>query len=146
MTKSDQKLMLALRRNARSSISDLALELGVSRSTIRARMERLERSGDILGYTVVTKSDAFEQPVRGIMLIKVEGNVTERVLLSLNRLSEISSIHTTNGRWDLIVELGTDTLEVLDEVLRKIRLIKGVAASETNLYLATKRSPKLAVR
>jgi len=49
-------------------------------------------------------------------------------------------VHSTNGRWDLIVEIGTPTLEQLDEVLKTIRRFEGVATSETSLLLATKKS------
>ncbi|HQT47533.1 MAG TPA: Lrp/AsnC family transcriptional regulator [Acidocella sp.] len=138
----DNKLTSRLRHNGRASISDLAGDLGVSRATVRARMERLEKSGTILGYTVILKSDAIELPVRGIMMIAIEGYTTDRVIRSLSGFPEISAIHTTNGRWDLVVELGTATLSDFDAVLRRIRLIQGVSNSETNLLLATPRSTK----
>ncbi len=142
MDELDTKLTTQLRHNGRQSISDLATQLGVSRATVRARMERLENSGVILGYTVILKSDATELPVRGIMMIEIEGYTTDRVVRSLSGFPEISAIHTTNGRWDLVVELGTGTLSDFDAVLRRIRLIQGVINSETNLLLATPRSTK----
>ena len=140
MDEIDQKIIAILRRNARASVSDLAVELNVSRSTVRSRMERLKESGDILGYTVVLRADVFEQPVRGIMMIKIEGKGTQRIVDQLNQMTEIHALHTTNGKWDLILELGTDTLVAFDDVLRRIRLIDGISASETNLLLSTKRT------
>ena len=107
MDRLDQQLITLLRHDGRRSVSDLAAELGVSRATVRARMERLERDGDILGYTVILRADAVDQPVRGIMLIEIEGHVSDRVVRALGGFSEVSQIHTTNGRWDLVVELGT---------------------------------------
>jgi DNA-binding Lrp family transcriptional regulator len=138
----DRKLIGLLRHDGRQSISALATQLGLSRATVRAHMERLEQAGVILGYTVILKSDAIEQPVRGIMMIAVEGVATDRVVRSLAGFAEISAIHTTNGRWDLVVELGTGTLADLDAALRRIRLIQGVRSSETNLLLATPRSTR----
>lgn len=138
----DGKLITLLRHNARRSISDLAIEIGVSRATVRGRMEKLEENGSIIGYTVILRADAVELPVRGIMMIEIEGRVTDRVISALGALPEISSIHTTNGRWDLIVELGAATLADFDSVLRRIRLMPGITASETNLLLATPRSTK----
>ena len=49
----------------------------------------------------------------------------------------VQAIHATNGKWDLIVETGTETVEELDSVLGQIRRIQGVSSSETNLLLAT---------
>ncbi|KLK92557.1 AsnC family transcriptional regulator [Microvirga vignae] len=138
----DQRLVTLLRHNGRRSVSDLALELDVSRATVRSRMERLERSGDIVGYTVILRADAVSLPVRGIMLIEVEGRAADRVVDALGGFPEVSAIHTTNGKWDLIVELGAANLSDFDGILRRIRLIPGVIASETNLLLATPRSTR----
>jgi len=138
----DERLVTLLRHDGRRSISDLAVDLGVSRATVRARMERLERQGDILGYTVILRADALEQRVRGITMIEVEGHAADRVVRALGGFPEISAIHTTNGRWDLVVELNTDTLTQFDAVLRKMRLIQGITGSETTLLLATPRSTR----
>ncbi len=142
MDELDEKLVTLLRHNGRRSISDLAIDLKVSRATIRARMEKLERDGGILGYTVILRADAVELPVRGIMMVEIEGRVTDRVIQTLGGFPEISAIHTTNGRWDLIIELGAQTLSDLDHVLRRIRLVPGITSSETNLLLATPRSTR----
>ena len=139
----DQKLISALRRNARASVSDLALELKVSRATVRARMQRLSETGQILGFTVVLKGDTFELPVRGITLIEIEGKGKEQIISRLSGFPEIQVIHSTSGRWDLIVEFGTETLTALDDVLGRIRLIDGISTSETSLFLATNRCSKV---
>ena len=142
MDELDKRLVTLLRHQGRRNISDIAIDLGVSRATVRSRMERLEKSGDIIGYTVILRADAVDQPVRGIMLIEIEGHVSDRVVRALGGFSEVSQIHTTNGRWDLVVELGTQTLADFDAVLRRIRLISGITGSETSLLLATPRSTR----
>lgn len=139
MTDTDQKLIALLRRNARASVSDIAAEIGVSRATVRARIDRLIESGEILGFTVVLKSDVHGAAVQGVILIGIEGKGAERVIAALRGMPEVQRIHTTNGRWDLIAELGAETLSDLDAVLRRIRLIDGVANSETNLFLSTRQ-------
>jgi DNA-binding Lrp family transcriptional regulator len=138
----DEKLVTLLRHDGRRSISDLAIDLGVSRATVRARMERLERSGDIVGYTVILRADAVDQRVRGIMTVEIEGHAADRVIRALGGFPEVSTIHTTNGRWDLVVELGTASLTEFDAVLRRIRLIPGITGSETSLLLATPRTTR----
>lgn len=140
MDKTDERLIAALRHDARASLSDLAVQLSLSRTTVRARIERLIRRGDILGFTVVLKQDTADDPVRGLMMIGIEGRGAGRIIRQLQGLREVRAIHSTNGRWDLIVELGTETLEALDAALARIRLFDGVATSETNLLLSTKKS------
>jgi len=139
MIDTDRKLIALLRRNARASVSDIAAEIGISRATVRARLDKLIESGEILGFTVVLKADLHGAPVQGVILIGIEGKGTERVIAALRGMAEVQRIHTTNGRWDLIAELGAETLADLDAVLRRIRLIDGVATSETNLYLSTRQ-------
>ncbi|MFU1476593.1 Lrp/AsnC family transcriptional regulator [Roseovarius sp. C7] len=136
----DRKLISALRHNARASLSDLAIELGVSRTTVRSRIERLERSGEIVGFTVVVKGDAAQDPVRGLMMLAIEGRGMDRILRQLSGLSAVRTLHTTNGRWDVIAELGTRTLEELDAILAQNRRFEGVAHSETSLLLSTRKS------
>ncbi len=121
------------------SLSDLALRLGLARTTIRARIERMQNRGDIVGFTVVLKEDIAQQPVRGLMMIEISGRGTEKILRVLHGMPEVRAIHSTNGRWDAIVEIGVDTLELFDQVLNTVRKIDGVTASETSLLLSTKK-------
>ncbi len=138
----DRRLISILRHDGRRSISDLAAETGLSRATVRARLERLEAEGSIIGYTVVLRSDAVALPVRGLTMIEVEGRMLDKVIDGLVGFSEIGAIHTTNGRWDLVVELSAESLTDLDAVLRRLRLMPGITASETTLLLATPRSTR----
>jgi DNA-binding Lrp family transcriptional regulator len=140
MDEADYKLITLLRHNGRRSISDLAHETGLSRATVRARIERLEKSGDIVGYTVILRADAFTAPVRGMMLIEIEGRATDRVISVLGGYPEVTALHKTNGKWDLIAEVSANSLTEFDDILHRIRSIPGIASSETNILLATPKS------
>ncbi|KMK67134.1 Lrp/AsnC family transcriptional regulator [Puniceibacterium sp. IMCC21224] len=142
MDNTDHKLISALRHDARASLSDLAGLLGLSRATIRARIDKLRASGDILGFTVVLRDDAVRDPVRGLMMIGIDGRGTDRILRQLSGFPEVRGLYATNGRWDVIAELGAPTLEALDEVLSRIRRLDGIATSETSLLLSTRKSSR----
>lgn len=142
MDETDRRLVGILRHDGRRAISDMAAELKLSRATVRARLERLEQRGDIIGFTVVLRADAVALPVRGLTMIEVEGRRLDQVVDALGGFAEIGAIHTTNGKWDLIVELSAQSLTDLDAVLRRLRLVPGITASETNLLLATPRSTR----
>jgi DNA-binding Lrp family transcriptional regulator len=139
MDEMDQRLLAALRRDGRASLSELSHDLGVTRTTIRVRMARLVKSGEIVAFSVVTRSDVATSPVRGLMMLSIEGRGTDRIMQRLSGMTEVVAFHTTNGTWDLIVEIGTGTLEELDEVLFAIRRLDGVVRSETNLLLSSRR-------
>ena len=140
MDDTDQRLIAALRRDGRAALSDLAVELGCSRATVRTRMERLAGRGEIVGFTVLTRSDVGTAAVRALMMIGIEGRGTERVTARLAGLAAVQAVHTTNGKWDLIAEIGAATLEELDTVLAQIRRFDGVVTSETSLLLTTRRA------
>jgi len=147
MTKLDDtevKLIAALRHNARASLSTLASMVGVTRATLRSRLEKLEARGDIIGYSVVTKGDIAGLPVRALMMIGIEGRGTERIVARISGIPEAQAVHTTNGKWDLVVDIGTETLIELDRVLAIIRRFDGVQSSETSILLASRKVSNLA--
>lgn len=139
MDETDRKLLAALRRDGRAALSDLAALLGITRATVRARIEKLTQSGEIQGFSVLTRGDLAESPVRALTMLGIEGPGMERIRRQLSGLPQVQAVHATNGKWDLIVQLGTDTLEALDRVLGDIRRLEGVATSETSLLLRTSR-------
>lgn len=140
MDELDHGLIKALRRDGRASVSELAADLGVTRATVKARMDRLRASGEIAGFTVQTRTDVAAHAVRGLMMLGIEGRGTETVMSALAGMAEVQAVHSTNGAWDLIVEIGTETLDALDGVLFRIRRMNGVTRSETNLLLSTRRA------
>ncbi len=139
MDELDNRLLNALHRDARASLSELAEVLGVTRTTVRSRLQRLKQSGEIVGFTVVTRQGVSESPVRGLMMLEIEGRGTERIRSRIAAMREVGAVHSTNGSWDLIVEIGTDTLVEFDEVLFEIRRMEGITRSETNLLLSTRK-------
>jgi DNA-binding Lrp family transcriptional regulator len=137
MDDTDRRLIALLRHDARATIAMLAKELGVARGTVQNRIARLEADGTILGYTVRLKPEVEEYGIRALMTIAVEGNRNEAVLETLYGDPAVGALHTTNGRWDIVAELRTDSLASFDHVLRRIGQVEGVARTETSLLLST---------
>ncbi|MBS0366858.1 MAG: Lrp/AsnC family transcriptional regulator [Proteobacteria bacterium] len=137
MDETDRRLIGLLRADARTSVAALAKELDVARGTVQNRLARLEADGTIVGYTVRLKPDVEDQRVRALMTIAVEGNQLDDVLKSLRGDPAISTLHSTNGRWDIVAELRADSLESFDRALARIRRLGGISQSETSLLLST---------
>jgi DNA-binding Lrp family transcriptional regulator len=137
MDELDHQLIARLRTNARIPVAALAKELKVARGTVQNRIARLERDGIIVGYTVRLRSQLDERRITALMTIAVEGNRADAVLRTLRGDPAIQTLHTTNGRWDIIAELRADTLEAFDRVLSRIRTVDGIAQTETSLLLST---------
>ena len=137
MDDTDRQLLALLRDNARASVASLAKVLRVSRGTVQNRLQRLSADGTIVGYTVRLRPLAEAHQIRALMMVEVVGTRTDQVLAALRGDPAVSALHTTNGRFDIVAELRADSLESFDRVLRRIRLLDGIAITETSLLVAT---------
>ncbi len=135
----DQQLIARLRQDARTSVATLAAQLGVSRGTVSNRLAKLEDSGVIVGYTLRLKPDTTPNEISAWMSIAVEGNQTREVIRTLLGEPGVATLHDTNGRWDLLAALRAPNLNELAAVLERVRLIKGIGATETSIHLQTYR-------
>ena len=131
----DRRLVSMLRADARTSVADLAKQLGVSRATVQNRMKRLEKDAVILGYTLRLSDELERPPVRALISIRTESASEARVIANLRGNPHISAVHHTTGRWDLIAEFGTNSLSSFNKIVGDIRLFEGVLGTETNLLL-----------
>jgi DNA-binding Lrp family transcriptional regulator len=133
----DRELIALLRDDARMPVSTLAKKLRVARGTVQNRLERLQREGVIVGYTVRLRPQVEGHAIRAWMTVAVEGNRADEVLRALRGDPAVVALHTTNGRWDMVAELRAESLEAFDRVLSGVRLIDGIAQTETSILLST---------
>ena len=135
----DHKLLALLRNDARRPVAKLASELGISRATVRARIDRLVKKGVIGGFTIMVPERAGRDGIRAVMMIAVEGKGIAKVMQRLHGFPEVRKLHSTNGHWDIVAELATDTLGEFDDLLNRIRALDGITSTETSILLS---SPK----
>ncbi len=135
ITATDRLILAALRDNARASVTELAHTTGVSRTTVKTRLDNLMRSGHIRRFTIETDLDD-DEVVRAIAMVELQGRMSRDVIRKLRAIPEVDSIYSTSGAWDLVVELRARNLVEFDQVLRHIREVPGVLNSETSLLLA----------
>ena len=134
----DRNLLAELAKDARLPVATLARRLDVARSTVQARLERLERSGVIAGYTVKLGEAARQGRIRATVLLTIEPHAQAQVLARLRARTEVERIHTTSGRFDLLVQVAAHSTAALDDVLDVIGETAGVRASESLIHLSTK--------
>jgi DNA-binding Lrp family transcriptional regulator len=135
----DRALIALLRADARAAVATLAAKLKVSRGTVTNRLRKLEDAHVIVGYTVKLRPDAQPDHIRAWMGVVVDGNQTRAVIASLLGEPAVAALHDTNGRWDLLAELHVQSMAELSQALERVRLIKGIANSETSILLTSYR-------
>ena len=133
----DHALLSLLSENARMPIAMLARRLGLARTTVQARLDRLEESGAIAGYTL-RLGDVARPRIRATALLSIELRSGPSVLQKLKTLPAVETVHTSSGRVDLVVELAAESTAELDETLDRIGETRGVRSSESLIHLATK--------
>lgn len=134
----DRNMLTLLSGNARMPVATLAKRLGVARSTVQARLERLESRGVIAGYTLRLGEAARARRIAATALIQLEPRATPAVLKRLEKMPAVVRAHTTSGRFDLILQLSAPTTEALDTALDEIGAIPGVRGSESLIHLSTR--------
>lgn len=138
MDELDRNIIGLLGADARMSVATLSRRLRVARSTIQARLERLETSGIIAGYTLKLGEGAREGRLRASVLLTVEPRSQAAILTRLKAVSEIERVFTTSGRFDLLLQVSCPNTQVLDQVLDQIGAMTGVRSSESLIHLSTK--------
>lgn len=134
----DRGILAHLAQDARLSVAVLARRLKVARSTVQARLERLETSGAIAGYTLRLGDFARENRIRATCLLTIEPRSQAGILTRLRSMPEVERIHTTSGRVDLLLQLAAGSTSQLDDVLDQIGGLTGVKSSESLIHLSTK--------
>ncbi len=134
----DRSILGFLGSDARVSVATLARRLKVARSTIQARLERLETTGVIAGYTVKLGEAARQARIRATVLLTIEPRAQANVLSRLKAIPEVERVHTTSGRVDFLLQVAAPSTTVLDGVLDQIGEMTGVKSSESLIHLSTK--------
>lgn len=134
----DEKLLALLGRDARASVSDLARALGVSRSTVQSRMQRLEQTGVIKGYSVEYGDDYLSNLVSAHVSIKVKQKLTTKTNVELKRMEAIKALHAISGEYDLIAVVQAQNLERLSHLLDNIGNLDGVERTSSSVILESK--------
>ncbi|PRY25496.1 AsnC family transcriptional regulator [Aliiruegeria haliotis] len=138
MDELDQNLISALAADSSTPTAQLARKLGIARSTLQARIERLERTGVIAGYTIRLGEAVERRRIRATVLIHVEPRSTASVLQRLRPMRAVEACYTTTGRMDMVLLIVGETTQELDETLDAIGAIPGVRDTESLIHLSTK--------
>jgi DNA-binding Lrp family transcriptional regulator len=138
MDETDRNILALLGADARMSVAMLARRLKVARSTIQARLERLETTGIIGGYTLKLGEAARQGRIRASILLSIEARAQAGIVTRLKSIPEVERAFTTSGRFDLLLQIAAPNTQVLDQVLDEIGTITGVLSSESLIHLSTK--------
>jgi DNA-binding Lrp family transcriptional regulator len=132
----DRQLIALLQANARESTANLARKLGIARTTVVARLARLEAAGAIVGYTVRLGGDAVERGVQAFVGITVQPRAGREVIKTLSGFPELRQLASVSGEFDYMALLRAESTMRLDALLDEIGDIEGVIKTTSSVVLA----------
>ncbi|TIM94844.1 MAG: Lrp/AsnC family transcriptional regulator [Mesorhizobium sp.] len=138
LSDAEQALLSLLRENARASTAELARRLGVSRTTVQSRIERLEQRGIISGYGVRLAPDYEQGLVRAHVLLTVTPKLADKVVRGLCALTTVRTLHSVSGNFDMIVIVDAPSIRDLDMLLDQIGAMDGVERTLSSIILSTR--------
>ena len=134
----DRQLLRLLHMNARASTAHLARQMSLARTTVVARIARLEQESVIAGYGVRLGERMEQAAVRAYCGIRVQPKMDASVMQSLNRLVEVEEVSAVSGQYDYMVFLRCESNEKLDALLDRIGMIDGIQQTYTSVVLSRK--------
>ena len=138
LSDADWALLNLLQANARLSVADLALQLGVARTTVQARQRRLEASGVIAGYTLRLGTQERNERVKATVLMEVDAKRTTATMRALKDLPQVRAVQSVSGQFDYVARIEEQSVERLDAVLDKIGALDGVLRTQSLVVLSTR--------
>jgi len=138
MDEIDQALLARLRENARTPTAQLARALGLSRTTVQSRLERLERSGVVSGYTV-RLSDTHERGlIHAYVMMIVAPKQAAAVAAGIRRMPQVRLLQSVSGPFDMIALAAAPSAADMDALIDQIGDLEGVERTTSSIILSTK--------
>ena len=136
--RADRQLLVLLTENARAPVAELGRRLGLSRTTVQSRIERLERRGVIAGYTARLSDEHEKGLVRAHVLITAAPKLAPKVEAELRRIPEVRTLHSVSGHFDMIAIVVASSIGELDEKIDSIGALDGVERTMSSIILSTR--------
>jgi DNA-binding Lrp family transcriptional regulator len=140
ITEKDRQLLVLLGENARMPVATLARRLELSRTTVQARIERLEREGVIAGYSVRLSDAYLSSLIRAHVLITIAPKALPAVAAELGAIGAITSLYSVNGPYDLIAVIAASSIADLDRLIDRIGNLPGVERTLSSIILSDRIS------
>ena len=137
-----QEVLEILKRNARTSVEDIARETGLTPEAVAEAIAGYEKSGLIRGYRAIVNDDRLDdERVTAVIEVKVqperEGGF-DRVARRIARFPEVVNMYLMSGKFDLLLFVEGDSLKkVASFVSQRLAPLEGILSTGTHFMLRT---------
>jgi DNA-binding Lrp family transcriptional regulator len=129
----DARLIRAISNTPRAGVMELTRQLGVPRSTITARLDKLLERGIICGFDLDLRAMGYE--VLAFVSIEVTQGQLRQVAKHLREIPEVLEIHSVTGSGDLHCRVVAHTNDHLQLIIDCILEVQGIDRITTQIAL-----------
>ncbi len=134
----DRHILSLLQENCKLSLNKIGERIGLSAPSVVERIKKLEESGVIRGYTAVLDARKLGKDITAFIGVSIHHpKLIQTFERDIDRFEEVQECHHVTGEYTLLLKVKTDNTSGLEELLRQIRSIDGVARTETSVVLST---------
>ncbi|WP_246681187.1 Lrp/AsnC family transcriptional regulator [Mesorhizobium sp. B2-6-1] len=138
LTEKDRQLLALMQKNAREPVASLARQLGVSRTALQERIQKLEAGGVIEGYAVRLTKEAAQNSVHCFTFAALNNKSYPDVSRKIKAMPSIQAVYAITGEWDLIIHVAAETLEKLNREVNALNEISGIVKTASHVVMETK--------
>ncbi len=131
----DAKILVALDDDPNASITQIAKTVGLSRNTVHARLQRLEKDGTLEGFSLRVSPRSLGLPMLAFVSLTIRQHEEEVAVEGLKKIPEIVEVHFTTGDADLFARVVARDTQDLHRVMGLILNTPGVGRSSTRISL-----------
>lgn len=134
----DRRTLAILRHKPRTPVAEIARLANVARGTAQARIDRLERTGVVIGYGPDLDAEAIGFAVAAFVTLEITQGQDRAVVEHLATVPEVLEVHAVTGPGDLLCRVVARSNAHLDEVIQQMLAAPGAGRTVTQLALQTR--------
>jgi len=138
ITDKDRQLLGLLQANSRESNASLARKIGVSRTTVQERIQRLENAGIIQGYSVKLNAAKLHRNIEAIVMVLAENKALKETFIELEKMPYIQEIHSLSGEWDWSLFVSAPTIEDFHQCISHMNQLNGIKSTVSHIIMKTR--------
>ena len=122
----DKKLLEVLQHNCKLNFTQIGHELDIAESTVRYRIERLEKRGIITNYIALINPRMVGLTITAIMMIKINPQQIQDISPKLAKFNELRHLFRTTGQYDMVSVVNAKDISHLNKLMSEIKQIEGI--------------------
>ncbi|MGF1905622.1 Lrp/AsnC family transcriptional regulator [Aliivibrio logei] len=135
LDKLDRRIISNLLSNGRESIANLSRNVGLSRTAVAERINRLEKTGIIKGYTAQIRMNNGNNTASCYLLISCAMGQKDAVSEALKEIPEVKMTSIVGGTYDIISLIEAPDLHRIHFLSSEIESISGIKEVKSTIVL-----------